>query len=98
MSRHVPVRTRLGALLAAGSMFALTACGSSADAADTADGEGLIRVGFSQLGAESGWRTANTESVKASLTEENGFDLNFVDAQQKQENQIKALRDFVAQD
>jgi simple sugar transport system substrate-binding protein len=61
-------------------------------------GDDLIRVGFSQLGAESGWRTANTESVKESLTEENGFDLTFVDAQQKQENQIKALRDFVAQD
>ncbi len=42
-------------------------------------------------------RTANTESVKASLTEENGIDLTFVDAQQKQENQIKALRDFIDQ-
>jgi len=62
-----------------------------------ADGE-LIRVGFSQLGAESGWRTANTESVKASLTPENGIDLTFVDAQQKQENQIRAIRDFIAQD
>src|SRR5690606_4878735 len=48
-------------------------------------------------GAESGWRTANTESVKANLTKENGFDLTFVDAQQKQENQIKALRDFIDQ-
>ncbi len=56
-----------------------------------------IKVGFSQLGAESGWRTANTESVKASLTAENGIDLTFSDAQQKQENQIKALRDFIDQ-
>jgi simple sugar transport system substrate-binding protein len=62
-----------------------------------AGGDALIKVGFSQLGAESGWRTANTESVKASLTPENGFDLTFVDAQQKQENQIKALRDFIDQ-
>lgn len=61
-------------------------------------GDELIRVGYSQLGAESGWRTANTESVNASLTEENGIDLTFVDAQQRQENQISALRDFVAQD
>jgi ABC-type sugar transport system, periplasmic component len=66
---------------------------------DTGDASGdMVVVGYSQLGAESGWRTANTESVKASLTAENGFDLTFVDAQQKQENQIKALRDFVAQD
>ncbi|MDR0783164.1 MAG: ABC transporter substrate-binding protein [Propionibacteriaceae bacterium] len=73
---------------------ALTGCGG--DKGDT--GTDLIKVGFSQLGAESGWRTANTESVQASLSKENGFDLTFVDAQQKQENQIKALRDFIQQD
>jgi ABC-type sugar transport system substrate-binding protein len=101
MSRHTSVRFRLATMMAAGSLLALTACGSSSAAgagSESEGGEDLISVGFSQLGAESGWRTANTESVKASLTEENGFDLNFVDAQQKQENQIKALRDFVAQD
>ena len=81
------------------AVLGLAACGSSSDSAGGGGEDGdLIRVGFSQLGAESGWRTANTESVKASLTEDAGFDLNFVDAQQKQENQIKALRDFVAQD
>ena len=86
-------------IVAAGlaAVCGLSACGGG-DAAGTAEGDDAISVGFSQLGAESGWRTANTESVKASLTEANGFDLNFVDAQQKQENQIKALRDFVAQD
>lgn len=88
------------AALAGAAALALTAC-SSGGGGGSAGGDGgddLIRVGFSQLGAESGWRTANTESVKASLTEDNGFDLTFVDAQQKQENQIKALRDFIAQD
>jgi len=81
------------------AILGLAACGSGGDDDSAAQGgDDLIRVGFSQLGAESGWRTANTESVKASLTEDAGFDLNFVDAQQKQENQIKALRDFVAQD
>jgi ABC-type sugar transport system substrate-binding protein len=88
-----------GAGLAA--VCGLSACGGG-DAAGTEAGSDAgsdtITVGFSQLGAESGWRTANTESVKKSLTAANGFDLNFVDAQQKQENQIKALRDFVAQD
>ncbi|MEZ0470445.1 ABC transporter substrate-binding protein [Luteimonas salinilitoris] len=53
-------------------------------------------VGFSQVGAESEWRTANTRSVRSAI-EEAGFRLRFSDAQQKQENQIKALRSFIAQ-
>jgi simple sugar transport system substrate-binding protein len=53
-------------------------------------------VGFSQIGAESGWRTANTESIKKEAAKR-GIDLKFADAQQKQENQIKALRSFIAQ-
>ncbi len=57
---------------------------------------GPIRVGFSQIGAESDWRKANTDSIKAEAAAR-GYDLVFVDAQQKQENQIKALRSFVAQ-
>ena len=95
-------RTRLAGVIATAAVLALSACsGGGSDAGDgggSGGGDDLIRVGFSQLGAESGWRTANTESVKESLSEENGFDLTFVDAQQKQENQIKALRDFIAQD
>lgn len=62
------------------------------------DGSNLITVGFSQVGAESDWRVANTESMKAALSEENGFKLIFSDAQQKQENQIKAVRDFIMQE
>ena len=61
------------------------------------DGE-LITIGFSQVGAESDWRVANTESIKSALTEENGFQLIYSDAQQKQENQIKAIKKFIAQD
>src|SRR6201984_383125 len=53
-------------------------------------------VGFSQIGAESGWRTANTESIKSEAARR-GIELKFADAQQKQENQIKALRSFIAQ-
>ena len=53
-------------------------------------------VGFSQIGAESEWRTANTESIKESAREL-GIELLFSDAQQKQENQIKAIRTFIAQ-
>ena len=53
-------------------------------------------LGFSQVGAESEWRTANTESIKASAKDA-GIELKFSDAQQKQENQIKAIRSFIAQ-
>ncbi len=55
-----------------------------------------IVLGFSQVGAESEWRTANTESIK-SAAKDAGIELKFSDAQQKQENQIKALRSFIAQ-
>lgn len=53
-------------------------------------------MGFSQVGAESEWRTANTASIK-SAAKEAGITLKFADAQQKQENQVKAIRSFIAQ-
>jgi ABC-type sugar transport system substrate-binding protein len=56
---------------------------------------GLV-VGFSQIGSESGWRAAET-SVTKQEAEKRGIDLKFADAQQKQENQIKAIRGFIAQ-
>lgn len=62
------------------------------------EASGNIVVGYAQVGAESDWRTANTESFKATFTEENGYTLLFDDAQQKQENQIKAIRNFIQQD
>lgn len=71
--------------------------------ADTAEepaetGDDLIVVGYAQVGAESDWRTANTESFKSTFTKENGYELIFDDAQQKQENQIKAIRSFIQQE
>lgn len=53
-------------------------------------------VGYSQIGAESEWRTGNTASIKKAA-ENLGLELIFSDAQQKQENQIKAIRTFIAQ-
>jgi len=53
-------------------------------------------VGFSQVGAESGWRSANTDSIKGEAAKR-GITLRFSDAQQKQENQIAALRTFANQ-
>ena len=55
-----------------------------------------IVLGFAQVGAESAWRTANTDSIK-SAAKDAGIELKFSDGQQKQENQIKAIRSFIAQ-
>ena len=55
-----------------------------------------LKIGFAQTGAESAWRTANTESMK-SEAEKRGIDLKFSDGQGKPENQIRAVRSFVAQ-
>jgi simple sugar transport system substrate-binding protein/ribose transport system substrate-binding protein len=98
---------RLTGLFAGAAVLALTlgACASGgsddtdADAgADSGSDSGdLITVGFAQVGAESGWRAANTASIQDTLTKENGFDLKFSDAQQKQENQIQAIRSYIAQ-
>jgi ABC-type sugar transport system substrate-binding protein len=55
-----------------------------------------LTVAFSQIGAESAWRTAETESIRSEATKR-GVKLQFADAQQKQEKQIQALRAFLAQ-
>lgn len=57
-----------------------------------------IVVGFSQVGAESDWRNANTESMKSALSSANGYDLIYEDGQQKQANQIRAIRTFIQQE
>jgi simple sugar transport system substrate-binding protein len=85
------------ALVAAASL--LVACSNSESPAGgdkSGDASKQITLGFSQIGAESEWRTANTTSVQ-SAAKEAGINLRFSDAQQKQENQIKALRSFIAQ-
>jgi simple sugar transport system substrate-binding protein len=98
-------------VVVAGLFLALVGCEKKQQEASTA-GEGgaasapastapsgekkAIVVGYSQIGAESAWRTANTESIKKEA-EKRGIELKFSDAQQKQENQIRALRSFVNQ-
>lgn len=82
-------------------VFLLSGCGyGTPPAAETSNENlgNLIVVGFSQVGAESEWRVANTESVKAALSEENGYVLIFDDARNEQENQIRAIRTFIQQD
>jgi simple sugar transport system substrate-binding protein len=58
----------------------------------------LTIVGFSQLGSESDWRTANTKSIQNALTKKNGFSLIFSNGRQSQENQIKDVRSFIFQE
>lgn len=59
--------------------------------------EDLIVVGFSQLGSESGWRTAHTASIQQALTKDAGYFLIYNNARQMQDNQIKAIRSFISQ-
>ena len=57
-----------------------------------------LTIGFSQIGAESDWRLASSASMEQVFTSDNGYNLIFSDGQQKQENQIKAIREFIGQD
>ena len=72
----------------------MAGCGGSDNTAPEA---AAVTIGFSQVGSESSWRTSFSESVRAEALAR-GIDLKFSDAQQKQENQIKAIRSFIAQD
>jgi simple sugar transport system substrate-binding protein len=77
----------------------LAACGSGPAPAGGGSGGsagGKITMGFSQVGAESGWRTANTKSIQDAAAPA-GVDLKFSDANGEQENQISAIRSFVQQ-
>lgn len=99
-------RKVLAVLLCAAMTAALAVgCGGSkgSDSSDkssdsSSSSDDVITVGFSQVGAESDWRTANSQSMKDTFSKENGYDLIFDDAQQKQENQIKAIRNFIQQE
>ena len=56
-----------------------------------------LTIAFSQIGQESDWRTANTDSVTAAIEGHEGWEFVYSDGQQKQENQIQALRNFITQ-
>jgi ABC-type sugar transport system substrate-binding protein len=78
--------------------LAVTGCaGNGDDAGSDGGGDGLVTVGFAQTGSESGWRSANTESMKAAFSEDNGFDLVFNAADNDPAAQIAAVRDFINQ-
>jgi simple sugar transport system substrate-binding protein len=82
---HLPRRTFLAAAAVAAFGAAMPAFAAKP-----------LVIGFSQVGAESEWRTANTASIK-DAAKKSGVTLKFADAQQRQENQVKAIRSFIAQ-
>ncbi len=84
-------------VLCAGFHFGCAVGAESAEQPEKTAGSPIV-VGFSQVGAESEWRVANSESMKSALSEENGFELIFDDARNEQENQIRAIRTFIQQD
>lgn len=99
------MKKRLVSTLAATgvALLALTGCSgdNSADPEPTTPGgnggDELITVGFAQTGSESGWRAANTESMRTAFSEENGFNLVFNAADNDPAAQIAAVRSFINQ-
>ena len=89
------MKKAIAILLSLGLLFVMVAaCGGGGGAND--DPDRPITVGFSQIGSESDWRVGNTVSVREAI-EGAGWELLFDDANQQQENQIRALRDFITQ-
>ena len=96
------MKKRMLASLAMAGAAALTIAGCSSDPADDPSGNpggdgDLITVGFAQTGSESGWRSANTDSMKEAFSEENGFNLIFNAADNDTAAQIAAVRSFINQ-
>jgi simple sugar transport system substrate-binding protein len=87
---------RATVLAATGLLVVTAAAGCGKKETPATSGTKTITLGFSQVGSESGWRSANTQSVKDAATAA-GINLKFSDAQQKQENQIQAIRDYISQ-
>lgn len=94
--RRLPIQLCLAFLLGLSAL--LFGCAHAATPVAGSAEHAPIVVGFSQVGAESEWRVANTESMKAELREDNGYELLFDDARNMQENQIRAIRNFIQQD
>lgn len=94
-------RNKLLAGFALLGALALTATGCASGDGDGGDagsgGDEVITVGFAQTGSESGWRSANTESMKEAFSADNGFELVFNAADNDTAAQIAAVRDFINQ-
>ena len=78
----------LGCSALAASMFAMSAMA----------GEDVITVGYAQVGHESDWHTANTQNYQDVFSEENGYELSFVDCDNDHQAQLEAVRNFINQE
>jgi galactofuranose transport system substrate-binding protein len=96
MLRRLILLLALASILGACGGATASPAGENAPAAKAARTYKQLVVGFAQIGAESGWRTANTLSIQETA-QDLGLELKFADGQQKQENQIAAIRGFIAQ-
>ena len=99
MSKKTSLAARAAAVAATALLtLGVAACGGSSGSTAAGGGGGseALTLGFAQVGAESGWRTANTKSIQDSAAAA-GVNLKFSDGQQKQENQIKAIRSYIQQ-
>jgi len=86
------MRRRIVPILVLLVLFLLTGC---AGKQETGGDSASVVVGFSQLGAESSWRIANTVSMEQAAKDA-GYGLMMENANQKQEKQIDAIRSFIA--
>ena len=85
------------ALLGVVTLVATGCSGASSASTGGSKDDKILTVGFAQTGSESGWRSANTESMKDAFSTKNGFKLIFNAADNKPENQIAAVRNFINQ-
>ena len=88
---------RTGIAMLGALAFVAAGCGSDSDSGSDSASGGQIKVGFAQTGSESGWRSANTESMKEAFSKDNGFDLVFNAADNDPAAQISAVRSFISQ-
>ncbi len=95
---HLPALVGLVCAALAAGALTLSGCSKKSSSSGTTGGNETrqLVVGFSQIGAESSWRTAETKSIRGE-GERRGIKVPFSDGQQKQENQIKAINAFISQ-
>lgn len=92
------VKLSWGIAALAVAVLTVTACGGASSGSGSTSGaaDKLIKVGFAQTGSESGWRAANTKSMKEAFSKQNGFDLLFNAADNDPAAQIAAVRSFIS--
>lgn len=85
------MKKKLAAMAVLGAALCMSATMVNAE-------EGLITVGYAQVGHESDWRTANTQNYQDVFSEENGYELSLVDCDNDNAAQLEAVRNFIQQE